>query len=319
MAVFTPLTDDDVCTLLRGYDLGQFQALDGIAQGVENSNFHLYTDRGHYILTIFEGRTDLTALNFYFAAMDHWRTKGILCPHVLPDRQGARLQTAAGKPAAILSFLQGRGVIPNDITPDLCAQVGALCAQMHQTGLGFQQKRGNNVGFTHWQKMADLCLPVADAVHAGLAQIIQTELAALNKSWARVQNLPSGLVHADLFPDNVFIDGDGQICGVIDFYFSCTDAYVYDLAITMNAWCFDPSHVFDPVRSARFLDAYQAVRRLTDEEIGVFQTVARGAALRFLLSRLYDITHRPAGAVVTPKDPLEYLKKLEFHQQNKVF
>lgn len=319
MAVFTPVSKEDVSALVRSCNLGEVVNIVDIPQGVENSNFHLYTTTGHFILTLFEGRTDLMNLSFYFDFMDHIRRAGIPCPAVMVDQIGQRVQKICGKPSAILSFLEGQGVVQSGITPDLCRQMGDFCARLHKSGATFEQERKNTVSVPVWSELVDRCCKTADSIEAGLSTLLISERQVILESWSQTKNLPRGAVHTDLFPDNVFIDKNGKICGVIDFYFSCTDMFVYDMAIAFNAWCFTGNHQIDPERVHDFFAGYQAIRPLESEEKNLFQSIARAAAFRFLLTRLYDLIHRPVDALVFPKDPLEYVAKLEFHRENRVF
>lgn len=314
MAVFTPVTDDAARDMLAAYDLGSLVELRPIAQGVENTNYHIFTTQGRYILTLFEGRTDVTALPFFFHYTDHLRAAGVMCPVVLPDRTGQTLQTVSGKPAALISFLNGRGVEVGEITPDIAGQVGDTLGRMHVAAGTFTEGRANTVSLPYWRLIADKCAAQADTVAPDLSEILMREIELLAAKWDVFQTLPSGVVHADLFPDNVFIDDARRVCGVIDFYFSANDVFIYDLAIAINAWCFDERHQYMPDRAAAMITAYQAQRPLTGFEAGWLNFALRAAAVRFLVSRLHDTLFHPAGALVTPKDPIEYLAKLQFHQ-----
>lgn len=316
MGVFTEVSDDAAAEFLSDYDIGAFDRLIPIMQGVENTNYHLFTDTGRYILTVFEGRTDLTALPFYFAAMDDFRRHGVTCPVAIMNRGRDTLGQIAGKPAAILSYLKGQGVGPREITTPLCGQVGLLAARMHIAGNGFDQERVNTVSLPYWGQLIEKCASRADKIEPGLQQFLWDEIAYLRVGWDELQTLPRGLIHADLFPDNVFVDTDTQICGVIDFYFACTDVLIYDLAITMNAWCFDPDYQFVPERFAALMVGYQSQRALSDAERRMFHFAARAASLRFLTSRLHDVLFRPKDALITPKDPREYLTRVQFHRDN---
>lgn len=313
MAVFTDISDADAAELVSRYDIGAFDRLIPIMQGVENTNYHLFTDTGRFILTLFDGRTDLSALPFYFSAMDHWRHRGVTCPHVLADRHGIFVQRVADQPAAILSFLSGRGVEPGDITPALCGQMGMLMARMHMAGRDFDLSRENTVSVGYWREIAGKCMARADEIEPGLAAMMAAELQEVQAVRPLMMALPRGLIHADIFPDNIFINDVAQICGVIDFYFSCTDAYLYDLAIAVNAWCFDTTDHFEGVRFAALVRGYQSQRALGAGEIAAWPRVVRAASLRFLLSRLHDMLFPRTGAQIMLKDPREYIARLRFH------
>lgn len=310
MAVYTDIGDDELREFVEQYDIGKVLACKGIAEGVENSNFMLQTDMGTYILTIYEKRVDPDDLPFFLSLLDHLSDKGIPCPPTVHGRDGRALRSLAGKPAAVVTFLSG--VWLQRPRPDHCAEVGAALARMHLAGLDFQPVRPNNLSLEGWGELIDATAPGADSVMAGLARELATEYGCLRENWPR--DLPSGVIHADLFPDNVFFLGD-KLSGLIDFYFACTDQLAYDLAICLNAWCFERGAEFNITKARRMLSAYGAVRPLSDAEMAALPWLARGAALRFLLTRLYDWLNQVEGALVRPKDPLEYWHKLRFHQR----
>lgn len=315
MAVFTPVSEDHARALLSRYALGGLVSLTPIAQGVENSNFHLLTTGGRYILTLFEGRTDVSSLPFFFDLTRHLQARGVNCPVAVADTSGGIIQQVAGKPAAIITFLTGRGVESSEITVDRCAEVGRLLAQLHLAAGDFTGQRANTVSLAAWGAAVEVCRAGADTVVSGLAEIVDEEMQFLTRAWPGFQSLPRGVIHADLFPDNVFVDDVGAVCGVIDFYFACNDVLIYDLGIVINAWCFDAGHVFVPARARAMMDAYRAVRSLSNAEESAMNVALRAACVRFLTSRLHDWLFSPVGALVTPKDPREYLKKLQYHQR----
>jgi homoserine kinase type II len=310
MAVYTEIDDDSLAAFLREYDIGNLASCKGIAEGVENSNFLLRTGNGEYILTIYEKRVKPEDLPFFLELLDHLAAKKLACPRPIHARDGRALRTLVGKPAAIVSFLEGVWV--RRPKPEHCAQVGRALAALHQAGADFPRRRSNDLSLAGWQSLARACAPLADGVHPGLAGTIGHELASLAAKWPA--DLPVGVIHADLFPDNVFFR-DGALSGIIDFYFACTDTLAYDVAIALNAWCFEPDHAFNATKARQLLAAYRAERALDAREIAALPILARGAALRFLLTRLYDWLHQVPGALVKPKDPLEYLAKLRFHQR----
>jgi homoserine kinase type II len=309
MAVYTEVGDDDLQTFLAGYDLGRLLSYKGIAEGVENSNYVLQTERGSYILTLYEKRVRPADLPFFLGLMDHLAAKGFPCPTPIHDRNGSALNRLAGKPAAIVSFLNG--VWPRRIRPNHTAQLGEAMARMHIAGASFPGRRANDLGLAQWRPLFELIAGRCDTVADGLAELIAAELDALEAHWP--QSLPTGVIHADLFPDNVFFI-DENFSGVIDYYFACTDAYAYELAICLNAWCFEPDTSFNITKARGMFAGYQKQRRLDSAELAALTWLARGAAMRFLLTRLYDWFNHPEGARVTRKDPREYLAKLRFHQ-----
>jgi homoserine kinase type II len=309
MAVYTEVSDDDLQSFLTGYDLGDLLSYKGIAEGVENSNFLLQTTKGSYILTLYEKRVAPADLPFFLGFMDHLAAKGIACPTPIHGRDGKALRTLAGRPAAIVSYLAG--VWPRRVTPVHCAGLGRAMALFHLAGRDYPRQRTNALSLGGWRRLHEQVRGRADEVAHGLTNKIAGEIDALTAHWPA--GLPNGIIHGDLFPDNVFFLGD-KVSGIIDFYFACNDALAYDLAICLNAWCFEPDGDFNITKARQMLSAYREVRPITDDELAALPWLARGAALRFLLTRTYDWLNRPEGAWVKPKNPLEYLKKLNFHQ-----
>ena len=309
MAVYTEVTDDDVAAFLQQYDLGEVVSMKGIAEGVENSNFLLSTTTGTYILTLYEKRVKRDDLPFFLGLMEHLAERGIRCPTPIHGRDGAALRELCGRPAAIVTFLQG--MWPKRITVDHCRKLGRAIAQMHEAGRDFALHRPNDLSVGGWRPLLDACDGRADEVEPGLAEELRNELDVLEQAWPR--NLPEGVIHADLFPDNVFFH-QGEVSGFIDFYFACNDQLAYDLAVCLNAWCFETNNEFNVTKARALLQAYQEVRGFSDAELQAIPTLARGAAMRFLLTRLFDWLNHPEGAYVAPKDPREYLRKLRFHR-----
>jgi len=308
MAVYTEVTDEALAEFLAGYEIGGMVAFRGIAEGVENSNYALKTTQGDFILTLYEKRVDPADLPWFLGLMEHLAAHGLSCPLPVRARNGANLNPLAGRIAAITTFLPG--VWPRRVQIGHCAPLGAALAGLHQAGAGFAATRRNGLGPESWHNLLQKSLPRADEVQAGLGATLTAELAAITAAWP--QNLPTGHIHADLFPDNVFFL-NGEISGLIDFYFACTDFYAYDIAICLNAWCFERDFSFNITKSRALLRGYQAVRALTAAEAKAMPVLAQGAAMRFLLTRLYDWLNTPAGALVTRKDPLDYASRLRFH------
>ena len=309
MAVYTEITDDEFTTFVSDYDIGRIVSLKGIAEGVENSNYLLQTDRTNYILTIYEKRVAEEDLPFFLGLMDHLAGRDFPCPTPIHGRDGAALRRLAGKPAAIVSFLAGLSV--RRPTTDHCAQLGAALAQMHLAGAGFPVRRDNALSAPSWRPLFEGSRNRADTLEPGLADLIAQELTAIEQEWPR--DLPNGVIHADLFPDNVFFL-DNRLPGFIDFYFACNDFYAYDVAVCLNAWCFETDGGFNITKARALLTAYRRQRPTTPAELAALPLLARGAALRFLLTRLHDWLNQVPGALVRPKDPLEYWRKLMFHR-----
>ena len=309
MAVYTEVSDEDLQAFVAQYELGGVIAYKGIAEGVENSNYLLQTERGSYIQTIYEKRVAREDLPFFLGLMDHLAAHGFACPVPVHGKDGKTLRELCGRPAAIVSFL--KGMWPRRIMPHHCALLGDAIARLHLAGLSFKMRRRNALGLHGWRPLYDACKDRAHEVRPGLAVELAAELDFLGANWPG--SLPDGVIHADLFPDNIFFLGN-ELSGVIDFYFACTDFLVYDLAICLNAWCFESDESFNVTKARLMLSNYRKRRPLSAEEMAALPVLARGSALRFLLTRLYDWLNHPAGAFVKPKDPIEYLQKLRFHQ-----
>jgi homoserine kinase type II len=312
MAVYTDVSTDDLARFISGYDIGELLSYKGIAEGVENSNFLVHTGAGNFILTLYEKRVDEADLPFFVALMEHLAARGINCPQPVKNKQGGMLGRLAGRPAAIVTFLDGLWMRrPN---AGHCAGVGEALAKLHLAGGDFGMTRKNALSIEAWRRLYETARARGDSVRPGLCADIAAELDALDTCWPG--NLPQGVVHADLFPDNVFFLGD-NLSGLIDFYFACTDMLAYDVAICLNAWCFEPDHSYNVTKGRALLKAYAGVRALSAAEREALPVLARGAAMRFLLTRLVDWLAVPDGALVKPKDPLEYFRKLRFHQSVK--
>ncbi len=313
MAVYTEVPDEELETFIASYDIGQVRALKGIAEGVENSNYLLHTTLADYILTLYEKRVNADELPFFLGLMEHAHSGGVPCPLPVKNRAGAALSTLASKPAAIVTFLDGISV--RRPTAAHCAALGAALAQFHTATASFPMQRANTLSLAGWDDLASKIAcdaQIAGGTVAGLVPMIHTTLANLHGAWP--QNLPTGIIHADLFPNNVLFLGT-TISGVIDFYFACTDMLAYDMVICVNAWCFEPDGSLNVTKAQALLQAYHKIRPLRADELAAFPILARGAALRFLLTRAYDYMHCPKGALVKPLDPLEYARKLEFHNR----
>jgi homoserine kinase type II len=309
MAVYTDVASEDLAGLLAGYDIGELLAYKGIAEGVENSNFLVHTSRGNFILTLYEKRVAAGDLPFFLGLMEHLADRGITCPQPVRNKQGQVLGKIAGRPAAIITFLDGMWIRRPSAAH--CAALGTALAKLHLAGLDFAGRRANALSVDGWRALYEHCRGRVGEVQRDLPQMLANELAQLERVWPR--DLPQGVIHADLFPDNVFFLGD-KLSGLIDFYFACTDALAYDVAICLNAWCFETDQSYNVTKGRALLQAYAAVRPLAPEERNALPLLARGAALRFLLTRLVDWLDVPPGALVRPKDPMEYFRKLRFHQ-----
>jgi homoserine kinase type II len=309
MAVYTEIGDEELRAFTALYDIGEVLSCKGIAEGVENSNFLLTTARSNFILTLYEKRVARGDLPFFIALMDHLAHQGVPSPTPVRARDAEALRELCGRPAAIVTFLNG--MWPRRIEPFHCAAVGGALARLHLAGGSFPMVRPNNLSVAGWRRLYEACHRHAGELQPGLAAELGEELGFLEAAWPR--ELPTGIIHADLFPDNVFFR-DRELSGLIDFYFACTDFLAYDIAICLNAWCFEPDLSFNVTKARLLVGHYRAARPLGDAELAALPLLARGSALRFLLTRLYDWLNQTEGALVRPKDPIEYLKKLRFHR-----
>jgi homoserine kinase type II len=308
MAVYTEVADEELAAFVARFGIGELLAAKGIAEGVENSNYFIHTSAGFFILTLYEKRVSEADLPFFLGLMEHLSGRGLVCPRPVRDRQGEALGRLAGRPAAIVTFLDGISVKRPSVAH--CRALGTALGRLHKGGADFHAVRKNALSVEGWRPLFEASAPRADNVRQGLARQIEEALTLLERQWPK--DLPHGNIHADLFPDNVFFIGE-EVSGVIDFYFACTDALSYDLAVCLNAWCFEPDGAFNMTKGQALLSGYQKLRALTSAEKQALPLLARGAALRFLLTRLVDWLNVPPGALVKPKDPIEYLRKLRFH------
>jgi homoserine kinase type II len=309
MAVYTDVAAEDLAAFLADYDLGELLAYKGIAEGVENSNFLVHTSRDYFILTLYEKRVAAKDLPFFLGLMEHLHARGINCPQPVKSKKGEVLGMIAGRPAAMITFLDGMWI--RRPSSRHCAALGEALAQLHLAGLDFAKKRPNALSVSGWRPLFESSCERANELKSDLKKFLAAELSHLEQAWPRA--LPEGVIHADLVPDNVFFLGN-VLSGLIDFYFACTDALAFDVAICLNAWCFESDYSFNVTKARAFLGAYGRTRKLSDAEENALPLLARGAALRFLLTRLVDFLDVPAGALVRPKDPLEYVRKLRFQQ-----
>ena len=308
MAVYTEVSDDALAAFLADYGIGELVAFRGIAEGVENSNFSLRTTGGDFILTLYEKRVEPTDLPWFLGLMEHLAEHGITCPRPVPGRDGAALRRLCGRHAAITTFLPG--VWPRRVRPEHCGPVGAALASLHLAGAGYAPTRRNALGPEGWAPLLERSRPGANGVQFGLGAELAAALERILAAWPR--GLPVGHIHADLFPDNVFFL-EGKLSGLIDFYFAATDLLAYDLAVVLNAWCFEADGSLNVTKARAMCRAYAALRPLSAEERAALPVLCQGAAIRFALTWLYDWINTPAGALVTRKDPMEYVRRLRFH------
>ncbi len=312
MAVYTPVPEDTLIEFLRQYHIGDLESYKGIEAGVSNTNYHLYAEGGHYILTLFEPhRVREEDIAFFLDYTDCMARAGIPCPAVIADAEGRKVNALCDRPAVIFEFLDGDGGHAGMVTPAIMWQVGALNARMHKEALALAGTQDNHFGLTRWQSWLDAMGAGMDKVAPGLYATCRAEFDAIKAAWP--DDLPRGAIHGDLFPDNVFFD-KGHVSGVIDFHFVCTDFFAYEIAIVANAWCFDADNNFEPECFNALMDGYQSVRRLDAGEKAALPMFLRAASLRFLLSRAEEyINHKPDN-LMKPHDPLVFLTRLKHFQ-----
>ncbi|MEO4043599.1 homoserine kinase [Hoeflea sp. CAU 1731] len=310
MAVYTDISEAELIAFLEQYDIGTLLSYKGIAEGVENSNFLMTTDRNSFILTLYEKRVDRSDLPFFLGLMEHLADKSVQCPLPIRRKDGEAIGQLAGRPAAIIEFLEG--MWPRNPQAAHCREVGRALAEMHSAGRDFQLERPNALSVGAWRPLWEMSSARADEVERGMAAEIEMDLVELEAGWP--VDLPAGVIHADLFPDNVFFLSD-RLSGLIDFYFACNDLLAYDVAICLNAWCFEKDGAFNITKGMALFDGYISVRPLDEAELEAMPLLARGAALRFFLTRLYDWLTVSNDAKVVKKNPLEYLKYLRFHRR----
>jgi homoserine kinase type II len=309
MAVYTPVDDRDLEAFLSGYDVGTLLSAKGIAEGVENTNYLVRTTGGTFILTLYEQRVDPADLPFFLGLMEHCAGKGLVTPRPIHRCDGTTLSILCGRSAAMVTFLDGVAV--RRPGPKHCLELGRGLARLHLATADFTLTRRNGLGPHAWRPLFDRSREDADRVIPGLTAIVDDELAAIDREWPA--GLPEGVIHADLFTDNAFFVG-AKLSGIIDFYFACNDILAYDLAVCLNAWCFEDDGMFNVTKAQALTAGYSAVRPLTREERDALPMLARGSALRFMLTRLHDWLRVPPGALVTPKDPKPYYERLRFHR-----
>ena len=314
MAVYTDLKKEEIVTFLSLYRIGNLVSFSGITEGIENSNYHLKTTKGDFILTLFENRTDINDVPFFINIMIYLNNKKFKCPKPIIDNNGDYIKILSGKPTIIVDFLEG--VSKTKLTIKDTFAVGSTMAEMHLCSQDYNMQRKNSLSISGWEDLLYKCQTtisndILNGIEPNILKEIKISLDFCKRHWPF--NLPKGFIHADMFPDNVFFK-DNKISGVIDFYFSCTDILVYDLAIAINAWCFDNDQIFNKAKFLSLINGYQSIRELNKEDLFYLPLLSEAAAIRFLLTRIYDWAHTPKNANVIPKSPKEYIQKLKFHK-----
>ena len=310
MAVYTQISIDELNVFLSNYNIDNINEFSGIKGGTSNSNYLLTADNKKFILTIFEERTNQENLPFYFDLMNHLNAHDIKCPEVIKDKQGNFSNSIKQKHAVITSFLTGSSL--EKIKPIHCSNLGLTIAKMHNASEKLNIKRENELGFDKLGIIIEKLKTYKKHIDDEKLKFIEDEFLFLSREISK--DLPSGIIHADLFPDNIFFE-ENNLTGIIDFYFSCNDFYAYEIAICLNAWCFeDSNNEFNPTKAKYLLGSYNQERKFSNEEVEALPLLARASALRYLLTRLLDFYSHEDSDLILKKDPNEYISKLRFHQ-----
>ena len=317
MAVYTKLEKEEINNILLDYKIGELKNFEGIKEGIENTNYFIETEKGKFILTIYERRVSDTDLPFFSNLMVELSKNGFICPKPLSNKNNKYISEIKNKKFMIVSFLDGKS--KNNLTPLECKIVGGQIARLHQITKNFKFIRKNDLSVRSWRGIFSQVKDKCNRIHPELPKLIEANLISIEKEWPK--NLPSGIIHADLFSDNIFFKNN-KFSGFIDFYFSCNDFYAFEIAICFNALCFDgvkQNLSFNVTKAKKLMEGYNEVRKISKEEKIAIKVLSQGAALRFLLTRVFDYLNTVDDAVVKIKDPEEYLKRLEFHKNAKSF
>jgi homoserine kinase type II len=317
MAVYTKLDQENIKKILSNYSIGKLDKFEGIKEGIENSNFLIWVDKKKYILTVYEKRVKKEDLPFFSELMASLNKSSFKCPKPILNKDKNPITDFNNKKLMIVSFIEGRPKV--NLSPDNCKSIGIETAKLHQLTQNLKIQRGNDLSINSWRKIFEQVKDKCIKIHKDLPKLIEDNLTDVEKNWPT--NLPKGIIHADLFHDNIFFK-ENNFSGIIDFYFSCNDFYAFEIAICFNALCFDgPKNnlSFNVTKAKNFIDGYNQIRKLSDEEKNSIKVLSQGAALRFLLTRVFDALNTVEGAIVKVKDPMEYLKRLEFHKNSKSY
>ncbi len=315
MAVYTKFNQNKINEILSNYNLGELNNFKGIEEGIENTNYFLSISNKKFILTVYEKRVKSKDLPFFSDLMSSLNKAGFKCPTPVTNKKNETITDYEGKKLMIVTFLEGKA--KKNLSPFNCKSIGIEVAKMHQITKNFKFKRQNDLSVKSWRGLFDTVKDKCTKIHKDLPNLIEENLKDVENNWPK--NLPRGIIHADLFHDNIFFNQD-KLSGIIDFYFSCEDFFSFDIAICFNALCFDgmkENLSFNVTKAKNFIDGYSSIRKLTDEEKNSIKVLSQGAALRFLLTRVFDALNTVEGAIVKIKDPIEYLKRLEFHKNSK--
>jgi len=308
MAVYTDISQNDLDQFLSLYNIEDVNSFEGIRNGVSNSNYLLFGKKNKYILTIFEEMTNDRDLPYFFQLMNHLNSKNIMCPKIIKDKSNNFSNILQGKQAAISSFLEGKSI--EHIKPSHCAELGTMVAKFHNASNELKIYRENDLGVKKLETIIDSIEKISEKLNPSVMDIIHSEHEYLKNI---TFDIPSGIIHADLFPDNIFFNKN-KLSGIIDFYFACNDFYAYEIATCLNAWCFEQNNEFNISKAKALLSNYNLHKKFSSEELECLPLLARASALRYLLTRLMDFHTRQDSELIIKKDPDEYLKKLKFHQ-----
>ena len=317
MAVYTKINKEHLNSFVKKYDIGKVVKFKGIKEGIENTNYFILTSKGKFILTIYEKRVQKKDLPFFMNLMDSLNKNNFQCPKPIKSLNNKYISLIKKKPAALVSFLSGSS--KENLNSDNCYEIGVQVAKFHSITKKLSIKRNNSLSLRSWEKLFKKVEKQCSTIGENLPYKIRESLKEVKKNWPK--NLPGGIIHADLFPDNIFFNNN-QFSGFIDFYFSCNDFYAFEIAICLNALCFDgfkQNLSFNVTKAKKFLKGYSTIRKITIKEKKYFKVLCQGAALRFLLTRVFDYLNLTKGAILSVKDPLEYLKRLEFHNSTRNF
>ena len=315
MAIYTKLDKENIISIISNYNLGGMKNYQGIKEGIENTNYLVETDKGKFILTIYEKRVNKDDLPFFSKLMVELSNKKFFCPKPILNKNNKYISDLGSKKFMLVSFLEGKS--KTNLSPDDCGSVGKEAARLHEITKNFDFKRNNDLSVKSWRKIFDQVKDRCNQIHPDLPKLIEINLRDVEKDWP--ENLPKGIIHADLFHDNIFFKNN-NFSGFIDFYFSCNDFYAFEIAICLNALCFDgisENLSFNVTKAKKFFEGYNEIRKISDEEKNSIKVLSQGAALRFLLTRVFDSINTVDDAIVKIKDPIEYLKRLEFHKNAK--
>jgi len=312
MGVFTHISEENLNTFLEDYNLKEVQSFEGINEGIQNTNYKIKIDTKDFILTIYENINNIDDLDFFLSLMNYLSSKGIKCPIPIENSKSNYVGEIKSKPAALLTFIDGKSTL--NIKKDHTFEVGKVLAEMHLNTRDFPLEKINDLSVDGWEKLLIKNKNKIDKFEKNLYKKIEDKIIIIRKKWPK--DLPSGVIHADLFPDNVLFK-DGKVSGLIDFYFSCTDYFTYDLCICINAWCFNYKNEFQIDLFQNLLKGYQSIRKLEEEEINAIPLLCHASSLRFLLTRIDNWKNKNDLDIVNYQDPMEFLKRLEFHELNK--